>query len=162
MAVMAALAAGAKKEAVQEVIDSFKGLPHRIEFRGSVKGVSFYNDSKATNPDAVVRALESFQNQPLILIMGGRNKGFNFKKLQDQIRKVKTLIVMGESAEELAQVFAGVAPIKVNSMQTAVQTAFQAALPNDVVLLSPGCASFDLYSGYAARGADFCKLVKEL
>ncbi|MBL7178711.1 MAG: UDP-N-acetylmuramoyl-L-alanine--D-glutamate ligase [Desulfobacterales bacterium] len=162
---LAALAAGASLDAVQSALNDFKGIPHRLESVATVGGVRFFDDSKATNVDAVARALESFTH-PLVLIMGGRDKGGTFSVLKELVHKhVKTLIVMGEAREKIAAALSGAcrqgAQIAAN-MQDAVRLAYQAAAPGDVVLLAPGCASFDMYKSYAQRGEDFCAAVRQL
>jgi UDP-N-acetylmuramoylalanine--D-glutamate ligase len=160
---LAALASGATLEGIQKTLDHFKGLAHRLEPVGTVKGVHYYNDSKATNVDGVLRALDSF-SKPVLLLMGGRDKGSNFSVLQDRIRThAKELIVMGEAAEAIRSALGQLLPTKiVASMQEAVTTAFEDAGPEDVVLFSPGCASFDWYSNYAERGDDFRRAVEEI
>ena len=160
---LAALAAGATPDGIQKALDYFKGLAHRLEHVAAINEVDYYNDSKATNVDGVLRALECF-SKPVLLLMGGRDKGGDFKVLQDSIRRhAKELIVMGEAAESIRSVLGQQTVTKVAaSMQEAVKTAFQDAKPRDVVLLSPGCASFDWYSNYAERGDDFRRAVKEL
>jgi UDP-N-acetylmuramoylalanine--D-glutamate ligase len=160
---LAALAAGATLEGIQKTLDHFKGLTHRLEPVATVNGVRYYNDSKATNVDGVIRALDSF-SKPVVLLMGGRDKGSDFSVLRDHIRAhAKELIVMGEAAEAIRAALGQVLPTKVAaSMQEAVTTAFQDAAPEDVVLFSPGCASFDWYKDYAERGDDFRRAVKEM
>jgi UDP-N-acetylmuramoylalanine--D-glutamate ligase len=160
---LAALASGATLEGIQKTLDHFKGLAHRLEPVATVKGVHYYNDSKATNVDGVLRALDSF-SKPVLLLMGGRDKGSNFSMLQDRIRThAKELIVMGEAAETIRSALGQLLPTKVAaSMQDAVTTAFEDADPEDVVLFSPGCASFDWYSNYAERGDDFRRAVEEI
>jgi UDP-N-acetylmuramoylalanine--D-glutamate ligase len=142
-------------------LDHFKGLAHRLEHVATVNGVHYYNDSKATNVDGVLRALDCF-SKPVLLLMGGRDKGSNFHVLQDRIRKhAKELIVMGEAAEPIRSALGQSTMTKVAaSMADAVTTAYQDADPEDVVLLSPGCASFDWYSSYAERGDDFRRAVE--
>ena len=160
---LAAIASGATLEGIQKTLDHFKGLAHRLEPVATVNGVHYYNDSKATNVEGVLRALDSF-SKPVLLLMGGRDKGSNFSELQDHIRAhAKELIVMGEAAEAIRAALGQLLPTKVAaSMQDAVTTAFQDADPEDVVLFSPGCASFDWYSNYAERGDDFRRAVEEI
>jgi UDP-N-acetylmuramoylalanine--D-glutamate ligase len=160
---LAALASGATLEGIQKTLDHFKGLAHRLEHVATVNGVHYYNDSKATNVDGVLRALDCF-SKPVLLLMGGRDKGSNFSVLQDRMRAhAKELIVMGEAAEAIGSALGQLLPTKVAaSMQDAVTTAFQDADPQDVVLLSPGCASFDWYSSYAERGDDFRRAVEDV
>jgi UDP-N-acetylmuramoylalanine--D-glutamate ligase len=160
---LAALASGATLEGIQKTLDHFKGLAHRLEQVATVNGVHYYNDSKATNVDGVLRALDSF-SKPVLLLMGGRDKGSDFSVLQDHIRAhVKELIVMGEAADAILAALGQLLPTKAAaSMQEAVTTAFQDADSDDVVLFSPGCASFDWYRNYAERGDDFRRAVEEI
>lgn len=160
---LAALASGATLEGIQKTLDHFEGLAHRLEPVATVNGVHYYNDSKATNVDGVIRALDCF-SKPVLLLMGGRDKGSDFKVLQDHIRThVKELILMGEAAEAIRSALGQMQPTKIAaSMKDAVTTAFQNADPEDVVLFSPGCASFDWYSNYAERGDDFRRTVDEI
>ena len=121
--------------------------------------------SKATNVDAVLRALECFE-RPVVLIMGGRNKGYDFTALFAQVQKrVKRLIVIGEAGDEILTAI-GKAPLqgaeKADSLELAVQQAFASARAGDTVLLSPACASFDMFCNYAERGEKFRQLVKGL
>jgi len=160
---LAALAAGATPAGVQKTLDHFKGLPHRLEHVATVNGVRYYNDSKATNVDGVIRALDCF-SKPIVLLMGGRDKGSDFSVLAEGIRAhAKELIVMGEAAESIRTALGQLLPTKsAASMEDAVITAHRDADPQDVVLLSPGCASFDWYSNYAQRGDDFRAAVEKL
>ncbi len=160
---LATLAAGGTIEGVQAALSRFKGLSHRLEYIKTINGIEFINDSKATNVDAVVRALDSF-DKPVILIMGGRDKGSNFKLLGEQIGcNVKKLIVMGEAGEKIkSELDHLVSAELVFSMEEAVSSAFNSGKPGDVVLLSPECASFDMYDSYAQRGEFFLKAVEHL
>jgi UDP-N-acetylmuramoylalanine--D-glutamate ligase len=160
---LAALAAGATLEGIQSTLNHFKGLAHRLEHVATINAVQYFNDSKATNVNGVVRALECF-SKPVLLIMAGRDKGSDFKALEDLIRQhVKTLIVMGEAAALIWSALGQLKPTTIaTSMEDAVTTAYQNADPQDVVLLSPGCASFDWYSNYAERGDDFRRAVEEI
>ena len=157
-ATLAALAVGASVQGVQKALDEFQALSHRLEVVGTVNGVTFINDSKATNVDAVMRALECFQ-QPVVLIMGGRNKGYDFDQLYNHVRKyVKKLVALGESGDEIIDVLGGAAPqgaVKAQNMDHAVQLAYESAKPGETVLLSPACASFDMFVSYAERGEKF-------
>lgn len=166
--VAAALLWGLPVDAVTEGINQFKGLKHRIEFTADINGVSFYDDSKATNPDAMKRALEAF-SEPVILMAGGRNKGMDFKPLTPIFKeRVKAAVLFGEAADEIAAVIedmgnAGAIPYsKAETMEEAVNMAFGYAEPGDVVLMSPGCASFDMYNSYAERGDDFQNNARKL
>ncbi|UCF94945.1 MAG: UDP-N-acetylmuramoyl-L-alanine--D-glutamate ligase [Desulfobacterales bacterium] len=157
---LAALAAGGTPEGIQAALDQFRGLSHRLEHVATIDAVQYFDDSKATNVDAVVRALECFAG-PIILIMGGREKSTSFGALKQSVRqRTKALIVMGEAAAHIKTVLGELTPTHTAvSMADAVAQARQAAAPGDIVLLSPGCASFDMYRDYAARGDDFRRQV---
>jgi len=162
-AAVAALAADGRPEGIQAAIDQFTGLPHRLEYIARIGDVEYYNDSKATNVDAVRRALECF-DQPVVLIMGGLDKGGNFNLLREILpQRTKQLIVMGQAAG-LIQTALGdtVATTSAATMADAVNLARRAASAGNVVLLAPGCASFDMYANYAQRGEDFRKEVTRL
>jgi UDP-N-acetylmuramoylalanine--D-glutamate ligase len=162
-ALLMALDAGADAGACREVLAAFRGLPHRLEFVADLKGVSFYDDSKGTNVGAVATSLAHF-DRPVILIAGGRDKDSDFSLLSDLIAaRVKALVLIGETRERLAQVWRGLAPAYLeDGMAAAVARAWELARPGEVVLLSPACASFDMYRDYAHRGQDFQNLVREL
>jgi UDP-N-acetylmuramoylalanine--D-glutamate ligase len=162
-ALLLALDAGADPKACREVLATFRGLPHRLEWVADLRGVSFYDDSKGTNVGAVATSLANF-HQPVILIAGGRDKDSDFSRLNDLIAaRVKALVLLGETRERLAGVWRGLAPIYLaDDMAAAVARAWELSLPGEVVLLSPACASFDMYTDYAHRGRDFQKLVREL
>jgi UDP-N-acetylmuramoylalanine--D-glutamate ligase len=160
---LAAAAAGATPAGIQEGIDRFRGLPHRVTLVRQFNGVRYYDDSKATNVDAVARALESF-HEPVVLIMGGRDKGGSYRGLEALMQqKVAHLIVMGESAPTIASAFRNIVPIQAAAdMDAAVRLAAGCAQEGEVVLLSPACASFDMYTSYHERGEDFCRHVQQL
>ncbi len=162
-AIICARAYGAKPEAIQQVINAFPGLPHRLEFVKSRGGVAFYNDSKATNVSAVVRALEAF-NEPVILIAGGKDKGVDFGPLVDPVtRKVKNLILMGESKERLNRVIGDFSEtFIIGTFEEAVLVAYQKSRSGDVILLSPGCSSFDRFANFEERGNYFKELIQKL
>lgn len=160
---LAAVAAGGDFEGIEAALKHFKGLPHRVEYVDTVKGVLYFDDSKGTNVDAVVRALEGF-TRPVVLIMGGRDKGGGYEALiPGMSRCVKQLIVLGEAAQRIEKAFRGLLPVTwVPNMAAAVRLASETAAPGDAVLLSPACSSFDMYSSYAERGADFVRCVAGL
>jgi UDP-N-acetylmuramoylalanine--D-glutamate ligase len=160
---LAAWAAGAHKSGIQSTLDTFKGLHHRLEHIRTVHGVQYYNDSKGTNVGAVMRSLESF-DAPVVLIMGGRDKGGSYTVLRGLIReRVKRLIAIGEAREKILHAVSGATDCqKATSLEEAVHLAAQAATPGDVVLLSPACSSFDMFTDYAERGEAFCKAVNNL
>jgi UDP-N-acetylmuramoylalanine--D-glutamate ligase len=162
-ALLLALEMGATPAGCAQVLASFRGLPHRLQWVANLHGVDFYDDSKGTNVGAVVRSLEHFQ-RPVILIAGGRDKGGDYQPLAALLRqKVKQLILLGEAQEIMAAALAGQAPIQTAAdMAQAVQLAFAAAVPGDVVLLSPACSSFDMFLDYAERGRIFQQAVRSL
>lgn len=160
---LAALCAGATPEGVQTAIDTFQGLAHRLSHVRTVQGVRYYDDSKATNVDAVCRALEGF-DAPVVLVMGGRDKGGGYRALEDLVAaKVRALIVMGEAADVIQAALGHLVPThRAGDMAAAVRRAADQARTGDVVLLSPACASFDMYASYHQRGEDFCRHVQQL
>jgi UDP-N-acetylmuramoylalanine--D-glutamate ligase len=160
---LTAAASGGTFEGALAALEGFGGLPHRIQRVAAVGGADYYNDSKATNAAAALRALESF-DRPVVLIMGGRDKNADFAVLSETVRlRVKTLVVMGEAGEKIESALGGMAPVKrAGSMEEAVFMAHGAARPGDAVLLSPACASFDMYKSYAQRGEDFARAVHEI
>jgi len=162
-AVMAARYAGCTPGSIVEAVASFTGLAHRIELAGEKCGVTFYDDSKGTNVSAVVRALEAFE-APVILLLGGRDKNGDFETLEPLIRRhVKEMILFGEARERIGTRIGGfVKTQSAPTMREAVQIAWEHALPGDVVLLSPGCASFDEFRSYAHRGEVFKEAVSRL
>lgn len=162
-AALACLLAGAPMDGVLKGLAAFKNLPHRMGFVRQIHGVLFYNDSKATNIDAVIRALESFKKN-IILILGGREKGLDLSLLIPGVKAcVKQIIALGEAANHIQEILGPVCPVlTADSMETAVAKAYEKASPQDIVLLSPACASFDMYENYKARGNDFIAQVHKL
>lgn len=160
---LAAAVAGAPTTAIRIALTSFEGLKHRLEFVAEIGGVRYVNDSKGTNVGAVVRSLESFTN-PVVLIAGGRDKHGDFAPLLPMVReRVKRLILIGEAAETLRRVLASVCPTEdASSLEEAVRRAAAAALPGEVVLLSPACASFDMFADFEERGRVFKTAVQGL
>lgn len=161
-AILASVKYGAKKEKIQSAIDNFRGLPHRLEYVRRVGGVKFYNDSKATNVQAVKRALDSFEEN-LILIMGGKETQLDFTSLKESIRlKVKTLILVGESKEKINRDLGNESEtFLIGTFEEAILIAFQKSHIGDTVLLSPGCSSFDIFYNYEERGNYFKNLVSK-
>ncbi len=160
---LAALSAGATPRGVQAAIDTFKGLAHRLTLVRTLNGVRYYDDSKATNVDAVCRALEGF-DAPVFLIMGGRDKGGGYRELEEHVAaKVRALVVLGEAADTITAALGHLVPtLAAADMAAAVRLAADQARAGDVVLLSPACASFDMYDSYHQRGEDFCRHVRKL
>ena len=163
-AVSAVYLAGAKLKSIREGLKTFKNAPHRLELIATINGVDFINDSKATNVDSVVYGLGSY-TQPLIWIAGGIDKGNDYTMIQDQVKqKVKALICLGKDNEKLKKFFTDMIPVvrETQSVHELVRMALQEAQKGDVVLLSPACASFDLFKNYEDRGDQFRKAVLEL
>lgn len=160
-----ALALGVPAAAVREGLRTFEPIEHRLEPVATVRGVEYVNDSKATNPDAVVKALTAFGSSPVIVLLGGRNKGNDFRPLAEACLSACRLAVLyGESRPELEVAFegAGVPHVSAATMAEALVLAASSALAGDVVLLSPACASFDEFSDYEDRGRRFADAVSRL
>ncbi len=153
---------GASHEAVQKVIDTFLGLKHRLEYVRKVGGVLFYNDSKATNVHAVMRALDCF-DENVILIAGGKDTNLNYEPLRNVVkRKVKTLILVGEAKERINRDLGDFSETYlIGTFEEAVLIAYQKSRIADIVLMSPGCSSFDMFDSYAERGDYFKEIVKK-
>lgn len=161
---LAARAGEIKNEAIRESLESFLGVEHRLELVRDVNGVRYINDSKATNVNAVWFALDSF-HIPLTLILGGRDKGNDYKELESQIlEKVHTVIAIGESKEKIKNQLGSIVPnlIMADDMHDAVRSAYKTAKRGEVVLLSPACASFDMFNDYEHRGKVFKEEVYKL
>jgi len=164
-AIAMAEAMGVDREKIVHTLRNFAGVEHRLEFVKELDGVKFYNDSKGTNPDAAIKALEAF-SEKIILIAGGRDKGVSYTHFAETIKeKVRELILIGEAKEKIeeAVIDAGFANIhKMNSMEQAVQEGYSLAQSGEVVLLSPACASFDMFKNYEIRGEVFKQAVVQL
>jgi UDP-N-acetylmuramoylalanine--D-glutamate ligase len=164
---MAALTAarvfGCSKRAVQDVLDRFKGLEHRLEFVREVGGVRFYNDSKGTNVGSVVKSLQSF-SEPVVLIAGGKDKNGDLSPLRELVRKqVKHMILLGEAKDRMNRDLGALTDtVMAKTMEEAVSLARQKAKEGEVVLLSPGCSSFDMFKDYKERGKVFKEAVLKL
>lgn len=153
-----------RKESIRESLKSFKSLEHRLEFVATVRGVDFINDSKATNINSVWFALESM-NKPVVLIMGGIDKGNDYDVIRELVKeKVKAIICLGVDNSRIQEAFAGDVDsiVSTNNMQDAVRSAFLFTEKGDAVLLSPACASFDLFKNYEDRGRQFKEAVRDL
>ena len=165
--VMATLAAGVARgllfEQMVPPLRNYEPRPHRCEFVREVDGVDYVNDSKATNLDAVEKALRS-QTKPVILIAGGKDKGFTFAPLRSLVKeKARSTILIGEMAESIRRSWSGAVHSEIaNSLADAVERAHVVAKPGDVVLFSPGTSSFDMFKSYADRGDQFRALVQAL
>lgn len=161
-AILAAREHGGKRDAIQKVINEMKNLYHRNEYVRKVGGVKFFNDSKATNVHAVLRALDTFEEN-VILIMGGKETNLNFEPLRNVVkRKVKTLILVGEAKERINRDLGDFSEtFLIGTFEEAVLIAYQKSRINDTVLLSPGCPSFDMFDSYEERGDYFKELVRK-
>lgn len=162
-AIMAARLCGCSPANIMKAVASFRGIAHRIEWVAEKKGVSFYDDSKGTNVGAVVRALESF-SRPVILLLGGRDKEGDFETLSSIIKeKVKVLVLFGEARLRINDLIGDIVKtIPVSTLREAIEVAYGHSVIGDVVLLSPGCASFDEFSNYKERGNFFKTVVRSL
>jgi UDP-N-acetylmuramoylalanine--D-glutamate ligase len=154
--------AGATADAIRAVSERFEGLPHRARLVCTRRRVRYVNDSKATNPTAAAASLLA-QPSSTHWIAGGRNKGLDFAPLAKAVRKVRTAILFGEAAPELAAALESMTPLlQVESLEEAVEAAAQRALPGDIVLLAPGCSSFDQFASFEERGRRFAELARAL
>lgn len=162
-AVTAARFCGCEPSAIIRCIENFRGIAHRIEYAGEKKGVVYYDDSKGTNVGAVQVAVDTF-DKPVILLMGGRDKDIDFSVLVPQLKKkVKELILFGEARDKIYGTIGDVvATRRAKTLKQAVETAHSHALAGDIVLLSPGCASFDEFKDYKERGRFFKETVGHL
>jgi len=165
--VLAAICVGAlmgcKSEQLSSAVRNFKAVEHRLEYVATVQGVDYYDDSKATNVDATIKALESFPAN-IHLILGGKDKGSDYRVLNDLLRaRVKRVYTIGAAAEKIESHIKGAAEIvHAETLDNAVRRAAAVAQPGDIVLLAPACASFDQFQSYGHRGRVFKEVVKSL
>jgi UDP-N-acetylmuramoylalanine--D-glutamate ligase len=161
-ATAAARAVGIPDEPIAAALQSFAGVGHRLELVAEVRRVRYVNDSKATNVAAALRALEAYEDDPVLLIAGGRGKGESFAPLVAALgRNVRAVFAIGETAGELVSEV-GERGVDAGDLATAVRLAADAARPGDVVLLSPACASYDQFENFERRGEEFTRLVQNL
>jgi UDP-N-acetylmuramoylalanine--D-glutamate ligase len=162
-AILAARPYDARPDVIQKVIDNFPGLEHRLEFVRRKGGVEFYNDSKATNVHSVLKALDAF-DEPIILIAGGKDKGVDFAPLIEPVqKKVKNLILVGEAKERLNRTIGDFSEtFIIGTFEEAVLLAYQKSRSGDVILLSPGCSSYDMFENFEERGNYFKELIQKL
>ncbi|WP_338834529.1 UDP-N-acetylmuramoylalanine--D-glutamate ligase [Moorella humiferrea] len=162
---LVALSLGVEPGQLTATLKTFPGVPHRLERVAEINGVLYINDSKGTNPEATMKAIDAYPN-PLILIAGGRNKGSDFTAMAEKMTgRVKFLVLVGEAAGELEQAArrAGIENIyRAQSFEDAVLGAVRQAVPGDIVMLSPACASWDMFKNYEERGELFKTIVREL
>jgi len=162
-AAAAAYLVGAHPAAIAQGVRSFAGVEHRLEFVAEVAGVSYYNDSKATNVDATLKALDAFRGR-LIVILGGKDKGSDYSLLRDPLRaKATVALLIGAAAEKIEKQIAGSVPtVRAETLERAVELAAERARSGDTVLLAPACASFDQFQSYEHRGRIFKQFVREI
>ena len=162
-AVAAARLAGAEPAAIAKGVGTFAGVEHRLEFVAEIRGVRYYNDSKATNVDATLKALDAFPGR-ILIVLGGKDKGSDYTVLQKPLREKAILaLLIGAAAEKIEnQITGSVAIERAGTIERAVEIASHAARPGDVVLLAPACASFDQFQNYEHRGRVFKELVHQL
>jgi len=150
---------------IASILRTFPGVPHRIEYVAEIDGVLFYNDSKGTNPDSTLVAIETFIGEGMILVLGGRDKGVSLDKLCQAVKRhVKEVVLIGEAAGRFENALrqAGYQNLhRASNFKEMIETAFNLAAPGDLVLLSPACASFDMFNNYEERGETFKQLVRE-
>jgi len=157
---------GIEDEQIKKNLPAFKSLPHRLELVMEINGVKWYNDSKATTPQSAITAIEAF-DQPVIIIAGGYDKNIPFDEFGQKIaKKAKAAILLGQTAQKIADAITARPKTNtkieiVNSLSRAVELAKQLAANGDVVLLSPACASYDMFDNFEQRGKEFCRLVRE-
>jgi len=159
----AAYLAGAEPPAIAAGVNSFRAVEHRLEFVAEVRGVSYYNDSKATNVDAALKAIEAFPGS-LLVILGGKDKGSPYTPLREPLRsRAKAALLIGAAAEKIAADLGDAIPCeRAGTLDRAVEMAARGARPGDVVLLAPACSSFDQFENYEQRGRVFKELVAGL
>jgi UDP-N-acetylmuramoylalanine--D-glutamate ligase len=162
-AAAAALLIGATPAVIARAVRSFAGVEHRLEFVAEIAGINFYNDSKATNVDATLKALDAFPAH-LFVVLGGKDKGGDFTLLREPLRQRANLVLLvGAAAEKIAAQLGGVVPVEIaGTLDRAVRLAFERARPGDIVLLAPACASFDQFQNFEHRGRVFKQLVRQL
>jgi UDP-N-acetylmuramoylalanine--D-glutamate ligase len=161
-AAAAAHALGVAAADLREGLRTFEPIAHRLEPAGESVGVAWFNDSKATNPDAVFKALHAFGDRPIVVLLGGRNKGNDFRPLAEEVcGTAKAAVLFGESRGELAEAFSVLdfPVVEATTLRDAVAAAAVLTRPGDAVVLSPACASFDEFSSYEHRGDEFKRLV---
>jgi UDP-N-acetylmuramoylalanine--D-glutamate ligase len=161
-AVCASALMGCAPEKIRQAVRDFKAVEHRLEFVATIRGVDYYNDSKATNVDATIKALESFPAN-IHLILGGKDKGSDYSVLNDLIKqRVKRVYTIGAAAEKIESQIKGVEVVHAETLENALRKADAAAEPGDVVLLAPACASFDQFKNYEQRGQVFKEIVRQI
>ena len=158
---------GVKPEIILETIKNYKGLPYRLTKVDTKKGITYYNDSASTNPQTVCAAVRAFPEKQKILITGGSDKGLDYKPLGDTLeneKDIKLVILYGANRQKIKDALEKVTPIKVisGSLKEVIQLASTQASEGDIVIFSPGSASFDMFANYKERGATFDQIVKNI
>jgi UDP-N-acetylmuramoylalanine--D-glutamate ligase len=163
-AIAAARASGAPADAIQRALLGYRALPHRLAWVENIGGVSFYDDSKATNVGAAVAAIESLDEPRLVLIAGGKGKAGSYEPLARALAgRGRAVVLIGEAAAAMHQALSGAVPVEqAQTLDAAVSRAYRLARPGDAVLLAPACASFDMFRSYADRGERFAEAVRRL
>ena len=161
-AIIAVKKYGVTNEVIQKVLKEFKGVEHRLEYVDTINGVTYYNDSKATNCVSTITALNSF-NQPTILLLGGYDRGHSFHDLDDSMKNVKCVVCFGETKNRIEEFCndLNIRCYKNDTLKEAMNVVKDICTPGDVVLLSPACASWDQYDKFEDRGDEFKNLVRE-
>ncbi len=162
-AITAARLAGVDAKSIGQAVRSFQGVEHRLEFVAEIRGVRYYNDSKATNVDATLKALDAFPGR-ILIILGGKDKGSDYTLLRDSLREKAILVLLiGAATEKIeSEIRGSVAIERAGTLERAIEIASQAAKAGDLVLLAPACASFDQFLNYEERGRVFKRLVRKL
>jgi UDP-N-acetylmuramoylalanine--D-glutamate ligase len=161
-AVATGMLAGVAPAQIRRAVSEFKAVEHRLEYVATVRGVEYYNDSKATNVDATIKALESFPGR-IHLILGGKDKGSDYAVLNDLLKqRVKRVYTIGAAAAKIESQAKGAEMVSVGTLEAAVKRASESATEGDIVLLAPACASFDQFDSYEHRGSVFKQLVRQL
>lgn len=153
-----------RKETIRESLSDFRNAEHRLEHVSNVHGIEFVNDSKATNVNSTWYALESF-NKPVVLILGGVDKGNDYSMLEELVKeKVKAIVCLGNDNKKIIKTFKSLVSeiVETHTAEEAVKESYRLASKGDVVLLSPACASFDIFENYEDRGRQFKRAVKNL
>lgn len=162
-AILATIPFGVTKETIHRVLNNFGGVEHRLEFVDKIEDKIFYNDSKSTNNEATMTALNSFE-QPIVLILGGLDRGQDFHELDDAMKHVRVVIALGETKEKIQSYCQEIHKdcVLVNTIEEAVHAGFDLASPQDIILLSPACASWDMFPSFEVRGEEFKKQIEIL
>jgi UDP-N-acetylmuramoylalanine--D-glutamate ligase len=163
-AALAARLSGCAPGTIAAGLRAYRPLPHRLQHVATIRGVAFFDDSKATNPASAARALEAFDPGSVHVLLGGRDKGGDWSELAGLLRRqARRVLLVGEAATVLRERLAGTVPlVDCGTVRRALAEGLAGARPGEVVLLAPGCASFDQYRNYAERGEDFQAGVREL